>query len=522
MKRSRSQKVFEPKKSVLIQLRWIILLLFPIGWWLTRKSFPESLAFQEKFTDLTGISFVASFFILSRLKLSKFQNEGHLWTIYLIFLIGHYIKFYLMMYWKVTGNKNLTTIYLPSTVSLLSSPEIVINAYTITTVSLCAFSIGVYFATKNIKLTLIENYLQQQFSQVVFQSRYKKWLTIYVFIGILISLFLLYIQSEFRIGARIDPTNLGSQLPFKLTGIIHYSNSLLIPAIFLLLIFLADKFNNRLALRIGVVFYFIHAAMATVITTSKGPIPMAMASLAIVWGLSDRFTRGRRTIFIAAIPLLSFVFSIASSLRALREIGEVGSLAKLPEAIAALSELSQDGSSSSSLVFVTRVIGVENLFNISSYFNFYDVQSNPNWTQEILFNSQLDINDFFAIKVLGIKKLIGLGVSAGLTGSFYLVVANIWLVGLCIFIYTILWHTIFQRISNMPLVTKPIALAQICVLAAGATSEGSLNALPYQIVLILGIILLGECAARILLGIPLIPKKKKFSELNIEEYHHLN
>jgi hypothetical protein len=262
--------------------------------------------------------------------------------------------------------------------------------------------------------------------------------------------------------------------------------------------------------------------MATVITTSKGPIPMAMASLAIVWGLSDRFTRGRRTIFIAAIPLLSFVFSIASSLRALREIGEVGSLAKLPEAIAALSELSQDGSSSSSLVFVTRVIGVENLFNISSYFNFYDVQSNPNWTQEILFNSQLDINDFFAIKVLGIKKLIGLGVSAGLTGSFYLVVANIWLVGLCIFIYTILWHTIFQRISNMPLVTKPIALAQICVLAAGATSEGSLNALPYQIVLILGIILLGECAARILLGIPLIPKKKKFSELNIEEYHHLN
>jgi len=522
MKRSRSPKVFEPKKDILSQLRWIILLLFPIGWWVTRKSFPESLAFQEHLTDLTTVSFVASFFILSRLKLRKFEKEGHLWAIYLIFLIGHYIKFYLMMYWKVTGNKNLTTIYLPSTVSLLSSPEIVINAYTITTVSLCAFSIGVYLATKTSKASLITNHLLQHFSQITVRSRYKKWLLVYVFIAIFTSGILLYIQALFRIGARIDPTNSGSQLPFKLTGIIHYSNSLLIPAIFLLLIFLADKFNNRLALRTGIVFYFIHAAMATVITTSKGPIPMAMASLAIVWGLSGRFTPGRRTIFIAAIPLLSSVFSIASSLRALREVGEVGSLAKLPEAIAALSELSNDGSSSSSLVFVTRVIGVENLFNISSYFDLYNIQSNLNWTQEILFNSELDINDFFATEVLGVKKLIGLGISAGLTGSFYLVLANVWLVGLCIFIYTILWHTIFYHVSNMPLVTKPIALAQICVLAAGATSEGSLNALPYQIILILGIILLGECAARILLGIPLIPKKKQISELNIEEYHQLN
>jgi hypothetical protein len=351
--------------------------------------------------------------------------------------------------------------------------------------------------------------LRKYFIQPSIHSPYKKWIILYIVFWIIITTFLLFLQADLRLGARIGPNFSNPNLPFKLSGIIHYSNTLLAPAVFAFLIFIADEFNNKLALRIGVIAYFLHAVIATVITTSKAPLPMAMLTLAIIWGLSGRLNPGRRNLFLAALPFLSFIFSVVSSLRELREVGEVGSLAKLPDAIAALSDPKNNISSSSKFVLITRIQGIDTLLEIVHYCVSQNITFDFDRIYSILFNSQSDLNAYFATQVLGITSLTGLGVSAGLTGSFYLLFCSSYIVGLAIFFYAMLWHILFQIFSNMPLVIKPIALAQICVLAAATTSEGSLDAAPYQILVVVGIIFIEEALARFLLNASLTTKSQK-------------
>jgi hypothetical protein len=486
------------KKNHSLKLRWLILLIFPIGWWFTIGHFQSMTPLADRFTDLTFISFVASFFILYKLK-GDLAKEAHLWTIYFILLVGHYIQFYLMIYWKHIGDINLEIIFSESVVSLLSSLDIVINVYTLSTLALCSFAIAVYFISKS-KNNAKHSYKYIQFdeeSEKVIYFPKKNFLFICTVLLIVISITLLFIYADLRVNARVNEMGLGGTvLKYKLTGILVYGNELVIPGFFILLIFFADQINEKATLNISIGFYLFHAVFFSVFTTSKAPIPIAIISLAAIWILSGRLTPVRRSLIIAGLTLIPLIFGTAMTLRFMREVGEIGQFKNVPAAIEFLFSDDNFRLVKSQFALITRIAGTDTLLEITRY----DPASKLYQIYSYLLDNNFHIGRLYKLEVKGYPDIAGVGFSPGLLGCFYLLSGNQIIVSMCMFIYTFFWHIIFKFIVSKPLVVKPVAIAQVSLFIVNITSEGTLFKLPFQIFLMFCMIVLVELASRKIMG----------------------
>lgn len=485
-----------------IKWRWLILLIFPIGWWLTIDYFRYSIPESNKFSDLTIISFAASCLVLYKLK-GEIAKELHLWSIYLILLIGHYVKFYLMMYWYHLNSSHLE-IFSKLVIFLLSSPKIVIEAYTVATIALCAFASALCLTMTISTKSLLPHQRIQQFNQSRFKFQHRRWIIACGIIWVVISAVILFLYTDLRVNARVDTNGLGGTiLKYKLGGILTYSNRLLIPAVFLMLIFLADTFNDRTSSIIIVTAYFVQVALFGFISTSKASIPSAMISLAILWALSGHFTPVRRTLFLAGLTLLPFIFGLTMILRSMREVGEVGHLINLPVAIEVLLSDRNPVLSNSQFTFITRFNGIDTLLPIVKY----NPSLNMDKTLEFLQKNDFSVNELYSREVIGYPDVFGVGFSPGLTGCFYLLSGNQIFLGVLIFLYTLLWHILFRYVSNRALVIQPLAITQVSLMAAFTTSEGSINLLPYQLFISLVVIAVGEFSIRFFMQISIVHKK---------------
>ena len=488
-----------------------------IGWGLCRGTMGATIVDTQVFWDWTIISVVASLVILFSLK-GEVESRAHLWVIYLTYLIGHYVQFYALLYWNSKGSDNILLILSRHNQSLQLSSALLLNIYRISSVGLCALAISFLLNRNFLPLsqpkrhrhTLVNilnagkptasdkfNCFPSTALSPVAPRSVQKSLTNYAIAIASIAVLLLVLTVYFRVGARIDNiTGVGRvRLPFRLNGIITYSNRLLIPSIMLMLIYVSDVFRSRKSLRIAIWTYFLQALLLSLISTSRSPVIVALFSFATVSIFSKTLTKSRIIGLLSAAASLPLLFGIVTTLRFMRGVGEVGNLANLAGAFSTVISGEQGLAPKYLFFLMTRINGIDTLINIET---FKSVLGDKHLL-DLVVESKFDLGNIYTSHIIENTNL-GFGASPGLTGALSMLSSNPWMIFLGVVFHVLLWHVLFLAFSRLKLRTKPMALAQVSILAGFYTSAGTFDKIPYHIALTVGIVFLCERIVKVFIG----------------------
>ena len=147
------------------------------------------------------------------------------------------------------------------------------------------------------------------------------------------------------------------------------------------------------------------------------------------------------------------------------------------------------------LGFIMRINGADSLLNIL----YYDPPFSFERIGYLLFKSTETMNVLYASHVLGYSVDQYLSFSPSLLGYFTFPFSNTALVCIAMVVYTLVWHFLFSIILNARFFVKPIALALLIVIL-GTTSEGTLEAMPRSIAIVMAIVICAELGLRFFLG----------------------
>ena len=502
----------------LMKLNWrllisVFLVLTPIlGWFRCRLAMDFGIYYNNLFFEWSIISAVLSSWILHSLR-GDITERAHLWVIYITYLIGHYIQFYTLIYWYFTNNNNFYLILARVNYSFNITPESMLKIYTVSTIGLLGLAIAFFiirirlfskFSNNNSVLSKRKylNSIKTDLPEVISQRTniaVRKSLVNYAIIVAIIGFTLLLLTIFLNIGARVDAaTGLGRiRLPFKLVGIITYSNKLLIPSISLMLIYLSDMFRVRKAIQISCTFYFLHSLIYSIISTGRSPILVALFSFATISAFSKKLSRSRVVFLVSAFFSLPLFFGIVTTLRFMREVGEVGSIFKVNEALSVLFSNEQLIDTKYLFFLVTRLNGAGTLVNVENI----RAKFGSDYILNLLIENNFDFASVFTKQILQ-NTSFGFGASPGLTGALSMISNNLFVICCGVILHVILWNFIFKWFSRMNLKAKPMALAQVSILAGFYTSAGTFDKIPLHSALIICIIFICERMLDFFIGKP--------------------
>ncbi len=139
----------ESSKSSWLYCRWIILLIMPIGYWLTASLYNDQAGLYF------SLNFVSCFSLLLVISTIKKFTPLHMVValIMMVLILGYYIKFYMLSYailheWPAT---DLVVIFGYFVLGIVNTKSLM-TAYTITTYSFLAFSITSNIIVRNYKI----------------------------------------------------------------------------------------------------------------------------------------------------------------------------------------------------------------------------------------------------------------------------------------------------------------------------------------------------------------------------------
>lgn len=476
------------------KIHWLLLAIFPLGWWVTYGFFQERLL---SYTLLSLVSFIACSVVLGKFQM-EMMKEIHLWIIFLLFLVGYYVKFYVLLYLVQTDSTDLLVPSFGQGIYSLISETILLEAYQFVTLVFIALCISLaVLLTMGDKARHADTPLYQENDADPIIVVRQGSLILFLSIPILLSLITAYLQESTGIGVT---SSVEVVLPYRLAGAIQYIRTDFIPILFLLMIWLADRIKNRLVLIMSVLFHLLHGATSSLLSTSKSGFALAVISLLILWLVSGNFSKIRRNYLLALVPLVILLSGVLSISRGIRNTGDVGTLDSLPTAVFDL--FSYAGPIETfmrlALALLLRINGIDPLLYIVRYQPSFDLGR----TWSILAEAPIDVNYMYGQLVLDVTSpdLIGVAFSISLLGFFYFVFGNQLATIVGVSCYTLFWHVLFRKIAAAHFILSRVIFTMLAIMLALFTSEGSLQALPIRLFLLLIAGILGESLIRRLVG----------------------
>ncbi len=107
----------------------------------------------------------------------------------------------------------------------------------------------------------------------------------------------------------------GAQLPTGIAGIIYYCHKVFIPVINLTIIYLTDRFRQRMGFNVGVLLLVINALISTILTTSRGVLMFYMIYLFFLLIITGGLNKNRRNIILAAVIVTIILWKPITQLR---------------------------------------------------------------------------------------------------------------------------------------------------------------------------------------------------------------
>ena len=467
--------------SALTLLRGLLLLTFPVGWY-----FSYSLVESQNlyYLLLTGVCTAATAVILVCLG-KKFKRSIHFWIILLVCWAAYFLKFYILCYMK--ANQDTYSDFLELSYgkesSLLELPELIITYYELVTAVWLCFAMVMVYMTSLKKSYFLET------SHRSFAVR-NRTVTYSMIATVLFSIFMISVQMALGLGIVSAGEGKTIELPFRLAGIIMTVNIMVLPLIYLVLVWLADQAGSRKQFVFITGAYLAYGLTSGLISTSREKFITVALSLLVLWLITEKMSRQRAIFLIALTPFIVLLNGLLSVNRILRSIYPdldglqlfyLAMTQYIAPVVSTYSATQTDVQISAFLSTILRVNGVDSLLHILDYAPGFS------WERFLgLFFDGRSSAEMYATEILELPQLIGVAFSPSLFGFFILAFGqHLYLIVAAFTLYLLTWHLLFKWITSFKLLIEPIILALMFVMLARFTSEGTLESLPLSIIFLL-------------------------------------
>lgn len=261
-------------------------------------------------------------------------------------------------------------------------------------------------------------------------------------------------------------------LPLHLAGILHYTNTIVIPYFILIYVFVSGRTAHLLFSRSGLALLLCWAISDTFLRTSRASLflaPLLIVLLALTGGLQ---LRRLEKIFLGVVFFLALLsVPFVSEYRVARAIGESG----LPAVSLAIDNVSKrENRYLGSLDFLfMRIPGIETTTLIMG------VGGAPlkDRAVEVLFSKD-SVPGYITKELLGIKSVQGL--APGLVGTLYLVGGYSGILTI-FFVLGLLASFGWDYVTGLHIVTMPVLKAYLLFFFFSLLTEGSIQVFAKQL-----------------------------------------
>jgi len=425
----------------------------------------------------------------------------HLWSIFVILLVGYYVKFAVLAVLYGSAEPGLVGLTGGVAASLLGDARVVITSYELATVAFCAFGLAVIAVTILFPAHIAGNSLTDHgddgFRASNARSAKSRLLAELLGLTIFVYTVCAAIQLEYGIGVGFLRQE---SLPFRLAGVLIAVQKYIVPLALLFVIWAADRMRMVKTAGIAVALYLFYGIASGLITTSKASLIFVIATLAGLWVASGTLN-ARRAWLIAGAVVFSIGFSAyLSAVRFLRidltmSVWDTIMTPLLPGSAQLGLAADQADTGFLYLAILLRSVGMDALLGIVAYdpsFSFDRIISlvtgatslDQVYGQEVLQRDSYDVSAF----------------SPSLVGGLYILTGSIWATGIAVFLYTIIWHAIFAFVSRSNLVLRPALLAMLLLSVLLYTSEGTIETMPVALFAVALAGFAGERVVKVLFG----------------------
>lgn len=444
-------------------VRWLLLLIFFVGYIATFSTFE---GFTLEYFGLTVVSFFACGILLSRLN-RPLQITLPFWTIFIVFMVAYYFKFYLIAVFPEIG-EDINPIF---ALAFLSSYGL-ISAYGITTTAFCAFCLTSYFLI-DISLSKWSKAISERGARgqipTGMNSQFINFVLPMVVLLIIVTAGLMYSTGISVMGAETV------YLRFRLAGLIFYTRTVLIPGLLLLIIWGGLVANRGRWVNIALILLLLHGLSDMVLRSSKGGLATLILPLGFLFLISGRRIRSAHRLYLGISLLLVILFyPIVSEYRLLR----IGDPENIVFALTKSLEVVQGGLSSFWLNLIygcegllLRLAGIEFLV-VYTYLGVQPLGQEA-WS---VFTSPLGMAGYVTFDIFRQPAGAITSIAPSMVGWFYLVGGNV-VVALGLIGFTLVCHFLWNMLRWTRLQSLPVAQALFLSLLFLVTMDGVLEGL---------------------------------------------
>lgn len=440
----------------------VVCLFFGVGYLSTRQFFSDN---EWSYLLLSFASLLGCLLLLRRLKRS-IRDTFPIWILLLVFGVGYFLQFFLLAPDPMAFTGQVVM------VQHVGWPDLM-KAYTTTVLAFLAFCITACWLLARTKQGKRDSSTRAARETMTLEGAKSlvEWLLVVI---LPLELILGYI--EWAANFAVMGGN-NASLPFHLAGIVYYTRTALLPALILLLIWIADHRGLRKYFKLGVALLLAHGVLDALLRSSRSALFFTLLGLFFLLILTDRFTRRRKQMVVAGILLSLLLFPVITAYRYARLAGNVSDLTPaLEKGVTAVADKGAFGNLLSDTWFtlIFRVTGLDSLMQM--------VASDQ---RPIGLLHAHEVTAVFNNQVMNIPVIVNNSYAPSLVGWFYFVGGN-WLVVIGIASFTASVQSVWGAVRSSNLQSRWIAQALILLLLVYMAADGVLELLP-PLVLVTGI-----------------------------------
>lgn len=449
------------------EFRWIIPLIFVFGYLTTSSHFDGVLL---EYFIFHMLSIFACCVLLTRLA-SSFKENLPIWTIFSVFIVAYYLKFYLIIIFS-------SSIEMLPYYKYVRSGEILYKTFISLSYAFLVFCLTSWVLigrAKPIKYNLLPGKVDYRSLIVCLE------LTI-VFLIITTG----GIMFVYGIG-RMSATNV--YLPFRLAGWIFHIRFTFLPFLILLLIWCSDRMHLRKHFLFGMTLLVMHGLTEMLLRASRGSLLIIFIMLMMMFVITGQLTKKRLRLFFMIMFSTVLAWPFITTYRFLRTVSDVTSVAG-PLQLALSNVLMSWASftrffTASFINLLNRFVGVDALM--------IAMTSNKKLGLKVF---SVPVHEYFTISVAGHSSRASTSFAPSLLGWFYLVGGEVMVaVGICLYVYLI-W-VIWNALSRSKLYCLPVAQAYYLFLVFTITSSGFPEKVSLMVMVTAGTIAVSEWIMRL-------------------------
>lgn len=457
--------------------RWLWLLVCPIGWFQVHSLFVGE---QEAFAVVTLLSTALVAMALRALgPLGK--QTVHLWLLLALYMLGYYIKFYVMGYFKLDEAEDYLSKVYPLESSHFDNSSLLMSYNWLVTEGLGALVAAfILLSRAEARHGSVVPIVRATLPKVPAGG-----IRALLSLAIVLTIILAYIQVMLGIGFVSGSERQVEALPYRLAGIIMTVYYGALPLAFLAALWLADASREWRLARVIVLAYLAFGLTTALLSTSKALLTSTVISMTVLWLVTGRLSRQRLALILAIVPFIALLNVFLSMNRVLRAVNPDLSIfdvmvTALGDIFSGQTAINADDSSGGVMAFlavVMRMNGADSLLNIVNF----DPHLSFDQVAQVLWATPGGISVFYGQDVLGNMSEYDVAFSPSLMGFLRVALDEPWAVCLGLVLYAGLWHAVFRVAVRLGLMVEPLLLSMLIVLLGQYTSEGTLDSLPERI-----------------------------------------